>query len=265
MSCPPSAATVAGERRYAVWAPCGSPGAFGGGGRGRVSWSSRPVGARLRPGDGRRSALRRKSARHRPPPPGTAPSRRPRHPRHRDIRHARPAQSSRAVVTPRHCRREARIGGWNHRGTRRDPSPRSSHVEPHQRSRPRLPGPCRRRARPRAAAHRGPRRRGAVHRGRGRRSHRHHRRHQPVVAAVAGAVGNLICVTIVVLATSRCAHRRHHPTRGAPEKPVTARRQKFERAYHRYGTPGVSLLGPLLLPTQFTAAASPRPESPRRA
>lgn len=76
----------------------------------------------------------------------------------------------------------------------------------------------------------------------------------PVVAAVAGAVGNLICVAIVVLATSR-VRTAVTTRRGAPEKPLTARRQKFERAYHRYGTPGVSLLGPLLLPTQFTAAA----------
>ncbi|KTR94261.1 small multidrug efflux protein [Microbacterium testaceum] len=76
----------------------------------------------------------------------------------------------------------------------------------------------------------------------------------PVFAALAGAVGNLICVAIVVLATSRVrtAVTTH---RGGAEKPVTARREKFERAYHRYGTPGVSLLGPLLLPTQFTAAA----------
>lgn len=28
---------------------------------------------------------------------------------------------------------------------------------------------------------------------------------------------------------------------------------KFQRAFERYGVPGVSLLGPLLLPTQFTA------------
>jgi len=32
-----------------------------------------------------------------------------------------------------------------------------------------------------------------------------------------------------------------------------ARRQKFQRAFERYGVPGVSLLGPLLLPTHFTA------------
>lgn len=76
----------------------------------------------------------------------------------------------------------------------------------------------------------------------------------PVIAAVAGAVGNLLCVAIVVLATSR-VRTAVTTRRGAHDKPATARRQKFERAYHRYGTPGVSLLGPLLLPTQFTAAA----------
>ncbi|OZD32427.1 small multidrug efflux protein [Rhodococcus sp. 06-1477-1B] len=76
----------------------------------------------------------------------------------------------------------------------------------------------------------------------------------PIVAAVAGAVGNLICVAVVVLATSR-VRTAVTTRRGAVEKRTTARRQKFEKAYHRYGTPGVSLLGPLLLPTQFTAAA----------
>lgn len=76
----------------------------------------------------------------------------------------------------------------------------------------------------------------------------------PVVAAIAGAVGNLICVAIVVLATSR-VRTAVTTRRGPAAKPPTARREKFEKAYHRYGTPGVSLLGPLLLPTQFTAAA----------
>jgi hypothetical protein len=57
-----------------------------------------------------------------------------------------------------------------------------------------------------------------------------------------------------VLATSR-VRTAVTTRRGGAEKPTTARREKFERAYHRYGTPGVSLLGPLLLPTQFTAAA----------
>lgn len=76
----------------------------------------------------------------------------------------------------------------------------------------------------------------------------------PVIAAVAGAIGNLLCVAVVVLVTSR-VRTAVTTRRGGTTKPTTARREKFERAYHRYGTPGVSLLGPLLLPTQFTAAA----------
>ncbi|WP_150952660.1 small multidrug efflux protein [Microbacterium testaceum] len=76
----------------------------------------------------------------------------------------------------------------------------------------------------------------------------------PVVAALAGAIGNLLCVAVVVMASSR-VRTAVTTRRGAVEKPTSARRAKFEKAYHRYGTPGVSLLGPLLLPTQFTAAA----------
>ena len=38
-------------------------------------------------------------------------------------------------------------------------------------------------------------------------------------------------------------------------KPRSARNEKFQRAFRRYGVAGVSLLGPLLLPTHFTAAA----------
>lgn len=76
----------------------------------------------------------------------------------------------------------------------------------------------------------------------------------PVVAALSAAIGNLICVAIVVLVTSR-VRTAVTKNRASGDTPVTARREKFERAYHRYGTPGVSLLGPLLLPTQFTAAA----------
>ena len=76
----------------------------------------------------------------------------------------------------------------------------------------------------------------------------------PVVAALAGAIGNLLCVAVVVFASSR-VRTAVTTRRGVAEKPTSARREKCEKAYHRYGTPGVSLLGPLLLPTQFTAAA----------
>ncbi|WP_291040082.1 small multidrug efflux protein [Herbiconiux sp.] len=115
----------------------------------------------------------------------------------------------------------------------------------------------------------------------------------PVVAVIAGAAGNFLCVTVLVLASSgarsaivnrrrvRLAAReeaRESVVAGAPAGPLdaadhvsagsgtgpelkpepesarkAARRAKFQRALDRYGVPGVSLLGPLLLPTQFTA------------
>jgi hypothetical protein len=105
----------------------------------------------------------------------------------------------------------------------------------------------------------------------------------PVVAAIAGIVGNFVCVALLVLLGSGAhdavaSRRRNRVTaRRAVSVPVgggaaggagadlvghdvadaaattTPRKAKFQRAFERYGVPGVSLLGPLLLPTQFTA------------
>ncbi|MFJ4253482.1 small multidrug efflux protein [Microbacterium sp. NPDC090003] len=89
----------------------------------------------------------------------------------------------------------------------------------------------------------------------------------PIVAALAGIVGNFLCVLVLVLAGSgaRQAIVQRNRSRqlvaaggdaSAVETPGTAaspRKQKFQNALDRYGVPGVSLLGPLLLPTQFTA------------
>jgi uncharacterized membrane protein len=115
----------------------------------------------------------------------------------------------------------------------------------------------------------------------------------PVVAALAGIAGNFLCVLVLVLLSSSAhdavVSRRRARLRsreavsvGAPavasvdgsgpgsgtgtgstgavtDQPVASfeeqspRKAKFQRAFERYGVPGVSLLGPLLLPTQFTA------------
>ena len=93
----------------------------------------------------------------------------------------------------------------------------------------------------------------------------------PVVAAIAAIVGNFLCVLVVVLVSSGARQAVVNRSRaksaalaggGTIEEPAadaadagrgTARREKFQRAFERYGVPGVSLLGPLLLPTQFTA------------
>lgn len=87
----------------------------------------------------------------------------------------------------------------------------------------------------------------------------------PVVAAIAAIVGNFACVTLLVLlgAGARQAIVARRAARvgaegSAPDVPEEstrgqARREKFQNALTRYGVPGVSLLGPLLLPTHFTA------------
>ena len=93
----------------------------------------------------------------------------------------------------------------------------------------------------------------------------------PAIAAAAGIIGNFVCVTVLVLLTARTRSAVVTRTRTrrlvaagggdvaedrSPEvgdERGSARRAKFQRAFERYGVPGVSLLGPLLLPTQFTA------------
>ena len=93
----------------------------------------------------------------------------------------------------------------------------------------------------------------------------------PVVAAIAAIVGNFLCVLVVVLVSSGARQAVVNRSRakavalaggGTTEEGAvgtadtahsTPRREKFQRAFERYGVPGVSLLGPLLLPTQFTA------------
>ncbi len=98
----------------------------------------------------------------------------------------------------------------------------------------------------------------------------------PVVAAVSAIIGNFVCVAVLVLLSARArtavvtrSRARSEMRAGAEgagsttavavaDRPEAGqrseeRRAKFQRAFERYGVPGVSLLGPLLLPTQFTA------------
>ncbi|WP_394280258.1 small multidrug efflux protein [Microbacterium sp.] len=100
----------------------------------------------------------------------------------------------------------------------------------------------------------------------------------PLVAGVAAVAGNILCVLVVVLVTAgtrRAIVTRHRArvsareavavgggtvaveeleARERSEAATSPRKQKFFRALDKYGVPGVSLLGPLLLPTMFTAA-----------
>lgn len=86
----------------------------------------------------------------------------------------------------------------------------------------------------------------------------------PLVAAIAAMIGNFLSVLAVVVVSSGVrekvmAHRgadggSANPEHGAP----SARRAKGQRRLQgwlsRFGVPGASLLAPLALPTQLTAA-----------
>lgn len=79
----------------------------------------------------------------------------------------------------------------------------------------------------------------------------------PVVAGVAAATGNFLCVLIVVLITSRArtaavTHGRRSSSR--EDRPESKGRRRLRRYLVRFGVPGASLLGPLAVPTQVTAA-----------
>jgi hypothetical protein len=101
----------------------------------------------------------------------------------------------------------------------------------------------------------------------------------PVIAAIAAMVGNFACVAVLVLLSAgarQAVVTRHHERVqarvsaaaagelgdsayagrggvGEADAPESPRKAKFQRALVKYGVPGVSLLGPLLLPTQITA------------
>lgn len=91
----------------------------------------------------------------------------------------------------------------------------------------------------------------------------------PLVAAIAAIFGSFACVFVVVQLSASARHaivtrrRRSLAVAGGgvveaddlvPESGRrAARRAKFQRAFDRYGVPGVSLLGPLVLPPAFTA------------
>jgi uncharacterized membrane protein len=95
----------------------------------------------------------------------------------------------------------------------------------------------------------------------------------PVVSIIAAAAGNFLIVLVLVVissgARSAIVNRQHekklvHAGGGSgsyeeldaaavESDRKSARKVKFQTALEKYGVPGVSLLGPLLLPTHFTA------------
>lgn len=73
----------------------------------------------------------------------------------------------------------------------------------------------------------------------------------PLVAIPAAVLGNALALAVVVwvIGTARSGLTRGRQVETNPK------RQRMRRVFDRYGVPGVSLLGPLLLPSHVTAAA----------
>jgi uncharacterized membrane protein len=79
----------------------------------------------------------------------------------------------------------------------------------------------------------------------------------PWIAVPVAIASNLAIVTVIVVFFDRIrtAVINRRVAAGKPPKPASEKQRKVRRALERYGVPGVSLLGPFLLPTHFTAAA----------
>jgi len=74
----------------------------------------------------------------------------------------------------------------------------------------------------------------------------------PVVAIAAAILGNVISMLFFVLS----AHGvRSKVVSGKEERELSPRRQKLRKRFDRYGVPGVSMLGQMILPSQITSAA----------
>lgn len=76
-----------------------------------------------------------------------------------------------------------------------------------------------------------------------------------MLAGLAAAAGNFVSVVLVVLVSAQARGaivRRADPD--AAHKPQSKGRERFQRWFVRFGVLGASLLGPLAIPTQFTAA-----------
>lgn len=104
----------------------------------------------------------------------------------------------------------------------------------------------------------------------------------PIVVALAAMAGNFLSVVLVVLFSSRAraavVDRRSarvaamaggpaaasEPPPAALPAPESKGRQRFKRWLVRFGVPGATILGPLAIPTQFTAAIIVAAGTPRR-
>ncbi|WP_368504883.1 small multi-drug export protein [Alkalihalophilus sp. As8PL] len=76
----------------------------------------------------------------------------------------------------------------------------------------------------------------------------------PVLVSIVGFVGNMLTVLLVVIFYEKFEEWRirRREKKGIEEKPATKRQERAKRVWNRYGLPGLSIGGPLILGTHLT-------------
>lgn len=79
----------------------------------------------------------------------------------------------------------------------------------------------------------------------------------PWIAIPVAIIANVALVALIVLTFEkiRAGIVNRRIAAGKTPQPASEKQRKVRNALEKYGVPGVSLLGPFLLPTYFTAAA----------
>ena len=78
----------------------------------------------------------------------------------------------------------------------------------------------------------------------------------PVLTVIAASVGNIITIAIFAYAGDRIRNWVIDSRRKKGIEPKAGRYEKAQNAFDKYGIFGMAALGPILIGTQFAAAAS---------
>lgn len=78
----------------------------------------------------------------------------------------------------------------------------------------------------------------------------------PVATVLAAAAGNILTIALFAYAGDRIRSRVIARRQASGKEPKSDRWAKAQKAFDKYGIFGMALLGPIIIGTQFAAAAS---------
>ncbi len=78
----------------------------------------------------------------------------------------------------------------------------------------------------------------------------------PVLTVIAASVGNIITIALFAYAGDKIRNWVIERRRKKGIEPKTGRYEKAQKAFDKYGIYGMAALGPIIIGTQFAAAAS---------